>query len=473
MPYNTPERSHSQLTKGRSSFQGRVLLQIPIWTTLLSAQPAVLTLQDAVSKAVVTYPETRVASAQVSAASAGIGLARTSYLPRLDLLNQTNRATYNNVFGMVLPQSTLPGISGPPRPVNSFRSVWGSLVGFQVGWEPFDFGLRRANVEVAEAGHRGAERTLERTRFEIQVAAADAFLAAVAAERAEAAARAGVERARVLLDVVEAQVKSQLRPGADASRARAELAVAQNQLTQARLAIETTRASLVQLAGSDVATAKLEDGLLLGIPPETVIETNVPSQHPALAEQTSAIEQAEARRRAVARSYFPRFNLQAASYARGTGALPDGTPLGGVSGLGPNIHNWGIGFSLSFAAFDLPAIRGREQIERYRTEAEAARRDKLAQDLTADIQRALAQIRAAREIAGNTPLQLAAARAAEEQATARYKAGLATIVEVAEAQRLVTQAETDDALARLNVWRAVLSTHVAQGNIEPFLQQVR
>ena len=84
--------------------------------------------------------------------------------------------------------------------------------------------------------------------------------------------------------------------------------------------------------------------------------------------------------------------------------------------------------------------------------------------------RARAMLRGARRIAANTPIQLDAARATEQQATARYKAGLGTIVEVAEAQRLLTQTEMDDALARLSVWRALLALSVAQGDITTFVQ---
>ena len=44
----------------------------------------------------------------------------------------------------------------------------------------------------------------------------------------------------------------------------------------------------------------------------------------------------------------------------------------------------------------------------------------------------------------NTPAAVTAARAATSQSMARYEAGLATIDEVAEAQRLLTQSEIDD-----------------------------
>jgi outer membrane protein TolC len=75
-------------------------------------------------------------------------------------------------------------------------------------------------------------------------------------------------------------------------------------------------------------------------------------------------------------------------------------------------------------------------------------------------------------VAANTPVQAAAARAATEQATARYQSGLGNIDAVAEAQRLLTQAEIDDALARLGVWRRLLGVATAAGDIQPFLAEV-
>ena len=59
-----------------------------------------------------------------------------------------------------------------------------------------------------------------------------------------------------------------------------------------------------------------------------------------------------------------------------------------------------------------------------------------------------------------------------QQASARYQAGLSSIDAVAEAQRLLTQAEIDDALARLGVWRGLLAVASAAGDIQPFLAEV-
>jgi outer membrane protein len=80
---------------------------------------------------------------------------------------------------------------------------------------------------------------------------------------------------------------------------------------------------------------------------------------------------------------------------------------------------------------------------------------------------------AAQQVAANTPVALTAARAAESQATARYRAGLATVVEVAEADRLLAEAEAEDAVARIDVRRAELLVARAVGDLEPFFAQLR
>jgi outer membrane protein TolC len=74
-------------------------------------------------------------------------------------------------------------------------------------------------------------------------------------------------------------------------------------------------------------------------------------------------------------------------------------------------------------------------------------------------------------VAANTPIQMSAARAATQQATARYQSGLGNIDAVAEAQRLLTQSEIDDALAKLGVWRGLLGVAVAAGDVQPFVAE--
>lgn len=117
-------------------------------------------------------PRLRAAEHERDRAALGVDLAGTGYLPRVESLLQVNRAALNNVFGMLLPQSTIPAIAaGPPAAMTSPTS---------------------ASVEV--------------TRLELAVAAGDAFLTLLAAEEFVKAAAAGLERTRTLETIVGAQL---------------------------------------------------------------------------------------------------------------------------------------------------------------------------------------------------------------------------------------------------------------------------
>lgn len=435
-------------------------------------QPAApLTMIQAVENALKNYPSIRVSQEQINAAAEGIRVARTAYLPSVDTTAQVNRATRNNVFGLLLPQNTIPSISGPVIGTNNLGTVWGSAIGALVTWEPFDFGLRKANVDAASSARAQAEATLQRTRFEVAVATADAFLTLAAAQETVGAAQAAVDRAETILRTTTALSNAQLRPGADQSRAEAELAAARTQLIQAQRATETARATVSQFTGSDPEQIAISAPKLLQLPPDQPAAPINPAANPIVKEQAAVIAEAQAQLRSLERTYFPRFYLQGSAFARGTGAELDGRRLGGLNGLAPNVQNYAVGFSVNFPVMDFASLRAREAEQAASIRAQEARSQQLAMDLRAQWNRAVADVQGARRIAANTPVQVSAARAALDQATARYQSGLGVIDSVAEAQRLLAQAEIDDSLARLGVWRGLLELATAAGDIQPFLAE--
>jgi outer membrane protein len=461
-------------------YRGKFILALEILTVIgtsawaLPAQPdgppTGLTLAQAVDAAQRIYPATRVSQEEMNSAAAGIQLARTAYLPRIDVLAQANRATRNNVFGLLLPQSVIPSMSGPVLGTNNFGTAWGSAIGTLVTWEPFDFGFRRAGVASATAEKVRAEAALERTQYDSAVAAADSYLTLVAAQEMVAAAKAGVERAQIILKTINALVDAQLRPGADGSRAEAELAAVRTQMAQAQQAVEVARANLSRFVGIDPAQISISASRLLRMPAGT--EPAWPldlSVNPIAREQNSVVEQSRAQLRVLDKSYSPRFFLQGSLYARGTGAELNGDIQGGLNGLAPTTQNYALGFSMTFPVMDFVSIRARKASQSARIRAEAARYERMTTDLKAQWHAAIAMLHGAKAVAANTPAQVKAARAALDQATARYQSGLGNIDAVAEAHRLLTQAEIDDALARLSIWRAMLGVAQSTGDLRPFL----
>jgi outer membrane protein len=428
------------------------------------------TLEEAVNFALQNYPAVRASIEQLSAARAGVRLARTSYLPLADMLWQSNRATRNNIFGLLLPQSVISPISGPVLSSTSNDSVWGSAAGLLVSWEPFDFGRRGARVNAARAGQNVANSELSVTRLDVAAAVTNTFFTVVAAQQRVTAAKANVDRRQVFADSVHVLVKNDLRPGADASRADAELARAQVLLIQAEQAESVSRAALAELLGIAGSNLQIDVGSLLSAPPQSSPTAPPLSTHPFATAEQARVGQIKAQEHILDRSYYPRFDLQSTIYGRGSGANTDGTIQTGVNGLGLDRSNWAVGLTVTFPLFDIFSIRAQKQIEAANERAERARYDQTLDDLDGQLQQVQATLEDARLVSEKTPVELQAAREAEMQARARYDAGLANITEVADAQGLLVQAETDDALARLAVWNDLASLTAAQGNLQPFLQ---
>ena len=431
-----------------------------------------LTLNDAVQLALKNFPAVKESRARADAAEEGIVVARTAYLPRLDMLWQGNRATRNNVFGLLLPQSIVPPISGPVLGTRSYDSVWGSAAGVQLHWEAIDFGQRKAGVDVARAQTSFRTAQSELMQLDVAAAAADAFLSVLAADETVRAAQANVDRLQVFADTVRTLVQNQLRPGADESRANAELAIAKNQVSQAVQTADIARASLANAVGAAGTTVEPAVGGLASVPALPSSAALDVKSHPAARVDLAAVETVRARGRVLDRSYFPHVAVQSAFAGRDSGATVPGQPPPD-NGLWPQVPNWAAGVSVTFPAFDLFGLRARKRVELQNELAGNARYEQTIQTLTTQDARARALMKAALDIAQNTPIERQAATAAESQARARYQSGLASITEVAEAQRLLAQAEADDAVARLAVWRALLATAQVRGDLTPFLDKIR
>ena len=433
-------------------------------------QPLNLSFEQAVELALKNYPAIRAAQAQRQSAEAGIDLARANYLPRVDMAWQQNRATRNNVFGLLLPQAGIPSISGPQLDNSSLESAWGSAGSLLLSWEPFDFGLRKANVELARSIGKQASANEAVTKLDVSAAAADAFLTLLAADQTLEAAQAGVERAETIARAVRALVANQLRPGVDASRAEAELASARNQLIQAEQNVELARANLAEAVGEAGADITIEPGPLLELPPAPPLLSVNLVLHPLAIAQTAAVSTSRAREKLLAHSYYPRFNWQTAVFGRGSGAKLDGTFDNG-QGLYPNTFNWATGLSVSFPAFDIFGLRARRRAETNNTAAEEARYDQVINTLKTQEARARTLVESARRIVENVQVQVRAAQETMTRAKTRYEFGLADITEMADAQRLLAQAEIDDSVAKIAVWRAMLAAAKLQGDLKPLLQQ--
>lgn len=413
------------------------------------------------------YPAVKAALEEKTSADRGVDVARTAYLPQVNLLWQINRATVNNVTAVLLPQYVIPNISGPVLP-RTGQSDWNSGAGLLASWRAFDFGERDARVKAARQSAVATRESYELTRLDVGAATVDAYINVLAADALTTAALADVDRLHAFSEAVHVLVRTKLKAEVEAEQADAAEALGQTRLVAARTNAQVQRATLSKLLGQPAEQLVLAAPEL---PADGVAKLTAagaqPVDHPAALQQAARVRQQQAQLSAVDRAYAPQVDVVGAAYGRGAGRTASGEFTGGGSGLDLTTGNWAVGLQVTFPLGSLPTVRAQHGAQRAALDAERDRYDQTVRDLDERLQEARASLASAEAIARITPVELAAARKAEEQQRARFRSGLATAVDVTVAEAALAQAESQDAVARLNVWQAMSAYAAASGDLGP------
>jgi outer membrane protein TolC len=131
----------------------------------------------------------------------------------------------------------------------------------------------------------------------------------------------------------------------------------------------------------------------------------------------------------------------------GNGIAPDG------NGWVPYVPNWDVGIVLSWPIFD-GTTRARVDASRAHEEENRAIVDVVRHEEVARVRIAYAAVDVARAALPSLQHSLDAARANYAQADARFRSGMATSVELADAETLRTDAEIQLALGQFELARA-------------------
>ena len=429
-----------------------------------------LTLGDAVEYALQHYPAVRASLEQVSAARGGVTLARTQYLPQLNGVYQDSRATQNQVPGIWLPTPITPTVEGPIGPTSG-QSYWGSQAAALFSWEPLDFGLRAAKVGQARTAEEKSQADQALTQLQVATAVGNYFLRAVTNQQVAwllrptlIAGRCSINPSMFSLRTNCGQERTLLARMPNLREQR--LSITRHSKQNARRSILLRR--LWERRGR--RSKWMEAAWWTCRRPGSLLETSA-SDHPLARDQMASVRQIQAQEKILQRSDYPRLFLQAEAFGRGSEVPNNGSIIGNWNGAAPARGNWLTGVTILFPdVFAFKARSAEEQISKANERSQQAHYDQTIQDLTGQIRAAHDQLKAVELVAQETPIELAAARQSEAQSRARYQSGLATLVEVADAENLLAQAEMDDSIARLNVWRGLFAVAYAQGDLKTFLQ---
>jgi outer membrane protein TolC len=429
---------------------------------------AVYTLDQVVSEALAKHPRLRAARADQRAGEARVDEAQLGDLPAAGVSAQVNRSTGNTAPGLFFPTQGFPAIAGPVQSKSLNDGTWQTGVSLWASWDVLSIARQAAAIDVTLAQRHALAAQVNVELLEVAYGAADAFLLLLEAQQAARAAQSAVDRADTLVKMTAPLVQQTLRPGVDLARAEAELAAARTLLAGAEQSREVRRANVAVAVGHVGLSIEAAPGNLLEAVDGTGRTASI-ADNPKVIEADAVAERFRAQRDVVSAQFLPRVDLVAALFARGTGVSAPGLSQNSADGLVPDVANWAAGLVVTWSALDVPAINARSRVASADYSAAIARRDEVVLAVSGELESASAFLHGAQAIARETPVALAAARAAEQQAVARFQAALAPIVDVADAERVLTQAEINDGVARVEVRRALLLLARAAGDLKPFL----
>jgi len=415
-----------------------------------------MTLGEALAYSQKHQPTLAAAKARIEVARRQAGAVRAEWLPQLGATAQAFYGTMNNstaTFASVRALD-LPRI-GASRSDGGWADAYPStLVGIGLRQTVYDFGRLAALAVAADAETAVSRHRAEAEMLDVALQVEGQFYAVLAAKAVARAAEDAYQRVRLRRDMIKASVDRGLRPPIDLTRADADLTRFDVGRTRAQGSIESAQALLAAAVGvADLLLDAVEEASPAEpLPPLGEALTQALTRDPIVRAALARLASQQALTRATLRQWAPTLSLTSGVSGRAGGAPLNSGPSG-VSGFLPSVPNWDVGLVLSLPVFDgvllARASQSRAVEEVLRHEIDAARRR-----LLADIQRAYTSFRVAE---ATLPALLAAASAAQknyDQASARFRAGLGTSIELADAEALRTEAEIQLAIGRFEVSRS-------------------
>jgi outer membrane protein len=432
-------------------------------------------LRASVEVALRNFPSINNARQKVNAARANVTLARTAYLPNFNLQLQEMRSTQNVIAGTLMPQGltgdVIPVQSGTESKSSTFRSIWSNSAGANFNWLLYDFGLRRSNVEMEQANTRMAQANVRLTLLDVAYAAANTYLATVAADQTIRAQQAALNRFQAAALVVHTMVKQGLRPGVDAARADYEVSQAKINLIRAERDTELARVELAERMGMAGTYISIISDPFIRHPAEKIaVGATHFEAHPLAQVNAAGVKTLQAKVQVLDKTWYPHIWLNSAMWGRGSGASGQSPPVAG--GVIPQVGNYMAGISVGFPVMEIFEIKARRRAAVSEEMGQRANYELAIQILEKEDARARVLLMEALRVANETPTLVQAARENEIKAMERYKLGLSNIVAISEAEEILAKAEVEDALAQLEVWRSILAVGYAQGSLQPFMAVV-
>jgi outer membrane protein TolC len=419
-----------------------------------------MSLRDAIAYARLHQPTLAAARARVEVAREQAQVPRAAWLPRVaggaEVLVGTNNnstASYGGELAFDIPR-----IGGTSAYVNeSLVPDASTLVGVGVRQELYDWGRLTTQADALDMFARAASEDAQLADLDLVVYVEESFYAVASARAVAQAAEAAVVRVTAHRDLARAGVDAKLRPPIDLTREEADLARYQVDVLRANGALISAQAALAAAIGSPERTidAGVDDVDYPIAPALDPLVEDLDRVDPSLRAARDVLVAQRSVTKSIELELRPDFGLSATITGRAGGATVTsaGTSNPAGDGLIPSLPNWDALVVISWPLFDRTVdIRAEtsRRVERVRADELDAQRERLRGIAT----QAYVELGVARDALPALQRSVDAARANEAQAKARFDNGMATAVELADAEALLTDAEIQLAIGQFQLSRA-------------------
>jgi outer membrane protein TolC len=439
---------------------GLVLVLAPV-VFAGSETPEPLTLEQAIGVALEGNRQLAIATDGVAVAAGSMNEARSQKLPRVDLIENVSWTTNPvYVFGNLLGQESFTVQNFDIDFLNRPDALTNFQTQLMVSQPVYTGGKIRSGITAARAGKAAADSERERTRQEVVHQVLDSYTGAVLAQRHLDVAREALRTSKAHVDLVADMHEAGL--------------VVESDLLQVRVR-NTEIEEMVIRAESGVAISMAGLNMVLGEPMDRWYELTTMCKPDAC-----NVDDPAALQKLLQEARDNRPDLKAsrqredAVSAMVRQARSGHKPEVGVTGwfeanaedfIGADGSNWSVMAHARFRLYSGRAVRSRiAKSEAERSMAQNASR-LLEQAVELEVRTAFHDLRAARKRIEQTVLAVQLAGTSLDIVEDRYREGLATLVELMEAETALTSARTREVQARRDLLLADATLKLAIGRL--------
>jgi len=394
----------------------------------LSPQQSTLSLPQATAMAIQKHPQIAVAQNTALEAGQHITESRSAYYPTLD----------GEITGAQgLAQSRLgAGALSASQLFNRFGQ------GLQITQLVTDFGRTKNLVAQSSYKAQAADQSTQATTYAVVLGVNRGYFGVLQAEAFVTVANETILARQTLANQVTALANAQLRSRLDVSFANVNLSEAKLLLIRSQDAVDQAYADLARALGQDQSVRyKLADVPAPGAPPDNpeALMADAIRNRPELRDLQLQLQGAQSLERAEADLSHPSVSFIAVG-----GGLPY---LGQTPRVAPNGYE-GAALNVDIPIFNGHLFSARRQAAEYEAQAASERVRDLRQHVERDVRAAWISASTAWQSIPVTEQLLKEAQLALNLAQGRYNLGLASIVEITQAQLNLTQAQIENVSAK-------------------------